>query len=78
MRKPYPSAHSAYARCTTGSQVHARVIAHLGLSMITRAGTVRIPAKPNAHSTLKRTLIPRLSERAFHAQANGADVAMRA
>ncbi|KWZ58784.1 hypothetical protein WK57_17080 [Burkholderia ubonensis] len=39
---------------------------------------VRIPRKPNAHSTLKRTPIPRLSEHAFHAQANAADVATRA
>ncbi|KWZ60931.1 hypothetical protein WK57_10320 [Burkholderia ubonensis] len=40
--------------------------------------SVRIPRKPNAHSTLKRTPIPRLSEHAFHAQANAADVATRA
>ncbi len=38
---------------------------------------VRIPGKPNAHSTLKRTPIPRLSERAIHRYPNGADVAMR-
>ena len=48
------------------------------MTRIPDKANVRIPVKPNAHSTLKRTLIPRLSERAFHAQANAADVAMRA
>lgn len=63
----------------TGSAVLKDGAKFVGAFLVGVAATVfvRIPGKPNAHSTLKRTPIPRLSERAFHGCPNGADVAIR-